>query len=336
MAQTIKNVDAILPNRIKTVTNKLEQLKKMTDVVADTGEIEAIRLYKPVDATTNPSLLYKAAQMPQYENLVSDSLQAAKNVAGSKAQISAACDHLAVSIGREILKLIPGRISTEVDARLSFDTKASIDKAHHLIDLYQQGGIDKSRVLIKLASTWEGIRAAEILEKEGINCNLTLLFGFNQAAACANAGVFLISPFVGRILDWYKNNTDKKDYSSEEDPGVISVRHIYNYYKQHDYKTVVMGASFRNIGEIEALAGCDRLTISPQLLQELSQDEGELKRRLSPDNQGDAIEKLNDTEANFRFAINDDAMVNDKLAEGIRNFVKDQVNLEKLLISRAK
>lgn len=336
MGQPIKNVDTILPNRITTVTNKLEQLKKMTDVVADTGEIEAIRLYKPVDATTNPSLLYKAAQMPQYENLVSESLQAAKNVSGSKAQISAACDHLAVSIGREILKLIPGRISTEVDARLSFDTKASIDKAHHLIDLYQQGGIDKSRVLIKLASTWEGIRAAEILEKEGINCNLTLLFGFNQAAACANAGVFLISPFVGRILDWYKNNTDKKDYTSEEDPGVISVRHIYNYYKQHDYKTVVMGASFRNIGEIEALAGCDRLTISPQLLQELSQDEGELKRRLSPDNQGDAIEKLNDTEANFRFAINDDAMVNDKLAEGIRNFVKDQVNLEKLLISRAK
>jgi len=262
------------------VTSKLEQLKKMTDVVADTGDIEAIRLYKPVDATTNPSLLYKAAQMPQYQELLSKSLAAAKGVQGSAEQISAACDHLAVAIGTEILKLVPGRISTEVDARLSFDTKASIDKARHLIDLYQQSGIDKSRVLIKLASTWEGIRAAEILEKEGINCNLTLLFGFNQASACADAGVFLISPFVGRILDWYKANTDKKEYTPEEDPGVVSVRRIYNYYKQHGYKTVVMGASFRNTGEIEALAGCDRLTISPQLLQELDKDSGELKRAL--------------------------------------------------------
>jgi transaldolase len=318
------------------VTSKLEQLKQFTDVVADTGDIEAIRLYKPLDATTNPSLLYKAAQMPQYQDLLTKSLAAAKNVQGSAEQISAACDHLAVAIGLEILKIVPGRISTEVDARLSFDTQASIRKAHQLIELYQQGGVDKSRVLIKLASTWEGIRAAEVLEKEGINCNLTLLFGFNQASACADAGAFLISPFVGRILDWYKANTDKKEYTSEEDPGVVSVRHIYNYYKQHGYKTVVMGASFRNLGEIEALAGCDRLTISPQLLQELENDTGTLERRLSPNTTGDAIAKHSDTEASFRLGINNDAMANDKLADGIRNFVKDQINLENLLKSRAQ
>jgi transaldolase len=315
------------------VASKLEQLKQYTDVVADTGDIEAMRLYKPLDATTNPSLVYKAAQMPQYKDLLTSSIAASKHLTNSTEQISAACDHLAVGIGMEILKIIPGKISTEVDARLSYDTKASIVKAHQLIDLYAKGGIDKSRVLIKLASTWEGIRAAEVLEKEGINCNLTLLFGFNQAAACADAGVFLISPFVGRILDWYKANTDKKEYTSEEDPGVISVRHIYNYYKQQGYKTVVMGASFRNIGEIEALAGCDRLTISPQLLQELDQDQGELKRVLSPTNTGEKIAKLTDTEASFRFAMNMDAMANDKLAEGIRGFVKDQQALEKLLKS---
>lgn len=317
------------------MTSKLEQLKQFTDVVADTGDIEAIRLYKPLDATTNPSLVYKAAQMAQYHDLVASSIASAKAITNSAEQLSAACDHLAVGIGKEILKIVPGRISTEVDARLSFDTKASIAKAHQLIDLYAQGGVDKSRVLIKLASTWEGIRAAEVLEKEGINCNLTLLFGFNQAAACADAGVFLISPFVGRILDWYKANTDKKEYTAEEDPGVVSVRHIYNYYKQNDYKTVVMGASFRNIGEIEALAGCDRLTISPQLLQELEQDKGELKRVLSADNTGAAIAKSLETEASFRFGLNQDAMATEKLAEGIRGFVKDQINLENLLKSRA-
>lgn len=318
------------------MTSKLEQLKKITDVVADTGDIEAIRLYKPLDATTNPSLVYKAAQMPQYQDLLGSAINATKAITNSSEQLSAACDHLAVGIGLEILKIVPGRISTEVDARLSFDTKASIAKAHQLIDLYQKGGVDKSRVLIKLASTWEGIRAAEVLEKEGINCNLTLLFGFNQAAACADAGVFLISPFVGRILDWYKANTDKKEYTSEEDPGVVSVRRIYNYYKQHGYKTVVMGASFRNLGEIEALAGCDRLTISPQLLQELEQDKGELKRVLSPSNTGDAIAKLVETETSFRFGVNQDAMATEKLAEGIRGFVKDQINLENLLKSRAQ
>jgi len=318
------------------VTSKLEQLKQFTDVVADTGDIEAIRLYKPMDATTNPSLVYKAAQMPQYQDLLTASINASKSIANSAQQLSAACDHLAVGIGLEILKIVPGRISTEVDARLSFDTKASIAKAHELISLYEKGGVDKSRVLIKLASTWEGIRAAEVLEKEGINCNLTLLFGFNQAAACADAGVFLISPFVGRILDWYKANTDKKEYTAEEDPGVVSVRHIYNYYKQNDYNTVVMGASFRNLGEIEALAGCDRLTISPQLLQELDQDKTELKRVLSPDNTGAAIAKRLETEASFRFGVNQDAMATEKLAEGIRGFVKDQINLENLLKTRAQ
>lgn len=318
------------------MTSKLEQLKQFTDVVADTGDIEAIRLYKPLDATTNPSLVYKAAQMPQYESLLTSSIAANKGITNSAEQLSAVCDHLAVGIGLEILKIVPGRISTEVDARLSFDTKASIAKAHQLISLYEKGGVDKSRVLIKLASTWEGIRAAEVLEKEGINCNLTLLFGFNQAAACADAGAFLISPFVGRILDWYKANTDKKEYTAEEDPGVVSVRQIYNYYKQNSYKTVVMGASFRNLGEIEALAGCDRLTISPQLLQELDQDKGELKRVLSPNNSGEKIAKQIETEASFRFGINQDAMATEKLAEGIRGFVKDQINLENLIKARAQ
>lgn len=318
------------------MTSKLEQLKQFTDVVADTGDIEAIRLYKPLDATTNPSLVYKAAQMPQYQDLVAASIAATKSITNSAEQLSAACDNLAVGIGLEILKIVPGRISTEVDARLSFDTNASIAKAHQLIDLYAKGGADKSRVLIKLASTWEGIRAAEVLEKEGINCNLTLLFGFNQAAACADAGAFLISPFVGRILDWYKANTDKKDYTAEEDPGVISVRRIYNYYKQNGYNTVVMGASFRNLGEIEALAGCDRLTISPNLLQELDQDQGKLERVLSPSNSGDSIAKLIDTESSFRFGMNQDAMATDKLGEGIRGFVKDQINLENLLKAQSK
>lgn len=318
------------------MTSKLEQLKQFTDVVADTGDIEAIRLYKPLDATTNPSLVYKAAQMPQYQDLLTSSINAAKSITNSAEQLSAASDNLAVGLGLEILKLVPGRISTEVDARLSFDTKASIAKAHHLIDLYAKGGADKSRVLIKLASTWEGIRAAEVLEKEGINTNLTLLFGFAQAAACADAGVFLISPFVGRILDWYKANTDKKEYSAFEDPGVLSVHRIYNYYKQNDYKTVVMGASFRNLGEIEALAGCDRLTISPNLLQELEQDQGKLERVLSPSNTGEKIAKVIETEPSFRFAQNQDQMANDKLAEGIRGFVKDQISLEKLLKERAQ
>ncbi len=308
------------------MSNKLEQLKTYSDVVADTGDIEAIRRYKPLDATTNPSLLYKAAQMPQYAALVKDAL-------GSTRSLADACDKISVAIGCEILKIVPGRVSTEVDARLSFDTQASIAKAHHLIELYEAAGIRKERVLIKVASTWEGIRAAEQLEKAGINCNLTLLFNFSQAAACADAGVFLISPFVGRILDWFKANTEKKEYAPLEDPGVQSVTKIYNYYKQHGYKTVVMGASFRNTGEIEALAGCDRLTISPQLLGELEADQGKLERVLVPGKSTAAIERLGESETQFRFSMNEDAMATEKLAQGIRGFVADQISLEKYLSS---
>ena len=310
------------------MSNKLEQLKQYSDVVADTGDIEAIKRYQPLDATTNPSLLYKAAQMEQYAGLVSTAIAGTDNIAD-------ACDHLAVAIGKEILNVVPGRVSTEVDARLSFNTQASVEKAKKLIGLYEQAGFGKDRILIKLASTWEGIRAAEILEKEGINCNLTLLFSFSQAAACADAGAFLISPFVGRILDWYKANTDVKEYAPFDDPGVISVTRIYNYYKQHGYNTVVMGASFRNTGELEALAGCDRLTISPALLGELEADNSVLERALSPDNTGDAMAKTVESEPEFRFSMNEDAMATEKLAEGIRNFVKDQVNLEQFLASKA-
>jgi transaldolase len=314
------------------MTNKLEQLKQMTDVVADTGDIEAIARFKPLDATTNPSLLLKAAQLPQYGELVSNAKQWALQQGGTDAEQLANCsDKMAVSIGCEILNIIPGRISTEVDSRLSFDTAATLVKARRLIELYQQQGIDKKRVLIKIASTWEGIRAAEILEKEGINCNLTLLFGFSQAAACADAGVFLISPFVGRILDWYKANSQQTEYSAEHDPGVISVSRIYNFYKQHDYQTVVMGASFRNLGEIEQLAGCDRLTISPPLLEQLAADNNPLERQLSPGASIATIDKPDNSESSFRWAMNEDAMATEKLAEGIRNFTIDQIKLEVLL-----
>ena len=314
------------------MSNKLDQLKSMTDVVADTGDIEAIERFTPMDATTNPSLLLKAAQLPQYANLVNESKIWAQQQGGSEEQQLANCsDKLAVAIGCEILKIIPGKISTEVDSRLSFDTAATIEKARKLIGLYADADIEASRVLIKIAATWEGIKAAEVLEKEGINCNLTLLFGFAQAAACAEAGVFLISPFVGRILDWYKMNTDKKDYAAEEDPGVLSVSRIYNFYKQHGYQTVVMGASFRNLGEIEQLAGCDRLTISPGLLEELANDNGALECQLSADNAGTAIAKPDNTEQAFRWAMNEDAMATEKLAEGIRNFTIDQIKLEQLL-----
>ena len=314
------------------MSNKLEQLKKMTAVVADTGDIDAIKRFHPLDATTNPSLLLKASTLPAYQSLVTDAKAWASQQAGSNAeQLSACVDKLAVAIGSEIARIIPGRISTEVDARLSFDTPAMIDKAHRLIGLYEQNGIDRSRVLIKIASTWEGIHAAEVLEKENINCNLTLLFGFAQAVACADAGVTLISPFVGRILDWYLKSTGRSSYAAEEDPGVVSVTRIYNYYKQHGYQTIVMGASFRNTGEIEQLAGCDRLTISPQLLHELHEDRGELTRKLDPDNTGVAIPASHFTEAGFRLAMNEDAMATEKLAEGIRKFAEDQVTLEEQL-----
>jgi len=312
--------------------NKLEQLKQFTDVVADTGDIEAIARFKPLDATTNPSLLLKAAQLPGYHNLLTEAQQWAAAQSGSEAERLAACvDKLAVAIGCEILKLIPGRVSTEVDARLSFDTRACIEKARRLIDLYGKAGVGPERVLIKVASTWEGIRAAEVLEKEGIHCNLTLLFNFTQAAACADAGVTLISPFVGRILDWFLAHSGRSSYPAAEDPGVLSVTRIYNYYKQHGYSTIVMGASFRNTGEVEQLAGCDRLTISPQLLQELEQDQGVLIRKLSPELPGAPIAPHHDNESSFRFGLNADAMATEKLAEGIRKFAEDQHTLEQQL-----
>ena len=264
--------------------NKLDQLKAITDVVADTGDIEEIKRFAPLDATTNPSLLLKAAALPHYAALLDQARDWANAQGGSDAQqLANCCDRFAVDVGSEILAIIPGRISTEVDARLSFNSDATIERARKLIGMYEQAGIGRERILIKTASTWEGIRAAQQLEKDGINCNLTLLFGFSQAAACADAGVFLISPFVGRILDWYKANTDLVIAQPQDDPGVQSVARIYNYYKQHGYQTVVMGASFRNTGEIEALAGCDRLTISPALMEELSNDNGNLPRQLSPD-----------------------------------------------------
>jgi len=311
----------------------LEQLKTMTTIVADTGDVEAIKAVKPYDATTNPSLLLKASQLPQYAPLIDAAIAYAKAQGGSKEQqIDNAADKLAVLIGMEIVKEVPGRISTEVDARLSFNIDAMVAKGRKIIKLYQEAGVDKSRVLIKLASTWEGIKAGEILEKEGINCNLTLLFGFGQARACAEAGVFLISPFVGRILDWYKAKTGET-YTSETDPGVLSVRKIYAYYKEHGYKTVVMGASFRNIGEVTALAGCDRLTIAPNLLQELEATEGSLTRVLV-DGGAKTAAPAKLTEAEFRFALNEDAMATEKLAEGIRGFVVDQNKLEAALSAK--
>ncbi len=307
------------------MTSKLEQLKQFTTVVADTGDIDAISRLKPVDATTNPSLLLKAAAMPGYADLLDQAIR------GSKGNVDLACDTFAVAVGSGILKAIPGRISTEVDARLSFDEPALLAKARKLIELYDQAGVGRDRVLIKLASTWEGIRAAEVLEKEGIQTNLTLLFSFAQAAACADAGVFLISPFVGRIYDWYKKSTGQ-EYVGAEDPGVQSVTRIYNYYKANGYDTVVMGASFRNIGQIEQLAGCDRLTISPELLQKLSDDQGSLERQLKPGATGEPRLTLN--ESQFRWASNEDAMATEKLAEGIRLFARDQEKLEALLSAK--
>jgi transaldolase len=315
------------------MANLLDQLKSMTTIVADTGDVEAIKSVKPVDATTNPSLVLKASQLPQYAPLIETAIAYAKAQGGTKeAQIDNAADKLAVLIGTEITKVVPGRISTEVDARLSFNLDAMVAKGRKLIQLYADSGVDKSRVLIKLASTWEGIKAGEILEKEGIQCNLTLLFGFGQARACAEAGVFLISPFVGRILDWYKAKTGET-YTQETDPGVVSVRAIYAYYKAHGYKTVVMGASFRNVGELIALAGCDRLTVSPNLLQDLAATEGTLTRVLT-DGGKTSTAPAKMTEAEFRFELNQDAMATEKLAEGIRGFVADQIKLEVALAAK--
>ncbi|MBT2373318.1 transaldolase [Pseudomonas fluorescens] len=307
------------------MTSKLEQLKQITTVVADTGDFEAIARVKPVDATTNPSLLLKAASIPAYAKLLDEC------VADCNGDVGLASDRFAVAVGQEILKVVPGRISTEVDARLSFDTDAVLKRAHRLIDLYEKAGIGRDRVLIKIASTWEGIRAAETLEKEGIQTNLTLLFSFAQAVACAEAGVFLISPFVGRIYDWYKK-ANGNDYAGADDPGVQSVTRIYNYYKANGYKTVVMGASFRNLSQIEQLAGCDRLTISPDLLEKLAADNGKLERKLAPGQAGEA--RVHMTEAQFRWESNEDAMATEKLAEGIRQFARDQEKLEALLTAK--
>lgn len=308
------------------MTSKLDQLKQFTTVVADTGDLDAIARLKPVDATTNPSLLLKAAALPRYADLLDQA------VAGSAGDLGLACDRFGVAVGQEILKVIPGRISTEVDARLSFDTEATLRRAERLVELYDKAGIGRERVLIKIASTWEGIRAAERLERRGIQTNLTLLFNFAQAVACAEAGVFLISPFVGRIYDWYKK-AEGRDYAGAEDPGVQSVSRIYRYYKAHGYETVVMGASFRNLGQIEALAGCDRLTISPDLLQKLAEDDGQLVRQLSAEGAAEPRQTLD--QPAFRWQFNEDAMATEKLAEGIRLFARDQEKLEALLKARA-
>ena len=316
------------------MTTQLDSLRSMTVVVADTGDIDAIKKYQPQDATTNPSLILSASALPQYTPLIDEAIAYAKAQSADKAQqLIDAEDKLAVNIGLEILKIVPGRISTEVDARLSYDTQATVEKARKLIALYNAAGLSNDRILIKIASTWQGIRAAEILEKEGINCNLTLLFSEAQARACAEAGVYLISPFVGRILDWYKANTDKKEYAPAEDPGVISVTKIYNYYKEYGYKTVVMGASFRNVGEIIELAGCDRLTIAPALLKELQENSTALVRKL--DYKGEVKAKPQPlTEAEFYWQHNSDAMAVEKLAEGIRKFAVDQEKLEAMLSAK--
>ncbi|KZZ79826.1 transaldolase, partial [Oleiphilus sp. HI0133] len=300
-------------------------------VVADTGDLQAIKQWKPEDATTNPSLLLKAAALDEYQPLIADAKKyGARHDVDSQEQLDLACDYLACSIGKEILGHIPGKISTEVDARLSFSTDETVNRALRLIDLYDSKNVATERVLIKIASTWEGIQAAKILQQKGINCNLTLLFDFAQAQAAADAGAFLISPFVGRILDWYKNDSGITDYPANEDPGVLSVQQIYRHYKASGYDTIVMGASFRNTGEIEELAGCDRLTISPQLLEELSRDEGDLQRKLFADSPKNGDVKAL-SESAFRWDMNESAMATEKLADGIRNFAADQIKLEKLL-----
>jgi transaldolase len=314
--------------------SKLDQLRAMTVVVADTGDIEAVRRLKPQDCTTNPTLLLKAAETPAYAGLVEEVLTWGRKQGGAReAVVAAVCDRLAVSFGSELARIIPGRVSTEVDADLSFDTEASVARARSIIAAYGECGVSRERILIKIASTWEGIRAAEVLQRDGIDCNLTLLFSLVQAAACADAGVFLISPFVGRILDWHVK-AGGGPYTPDTDPGVQSVRRIYAYYKAHGIKTVVMGASFRNAGEIEALAGCDRLTISPALLDELAKAQGPLPRRLDPDAIGDAPPRMRLDEKTFRFDLNEDAMATEKLAEGIRQFVRDLRALRALIAAR--
>ncbi len=314
--------------------NQLDALKQFTTVVADSGDIESIRNYHPEDATTNPSLILKASALDAYKHLITDAIDYAKKQGGSKeTQIINASDKVAINLGMEILKSIPGRVSTEVDARLSYDRGMCVTKAEKLIRMYEENGIDRSRVLIKLASTWEGIKAAEELEKNGIHCNLTLLFSFAQARACAEAGVFLVSPFVGRIYDWYNSREPLEPYKVDEDPGVKSVRNIYKYYKEHRYHTIIMGASFRKTEQILALAGCDRLTIAPNLLKELQSSNQPLERKLTP-----SVDAFNQptplTEAEFRWLHNQDPMAVDKLSDGIRQFAVDQQKLEDVLAAR--
>lgn len=319
---------------LRIMASKLEQLRAMTVVVADTGDIEAVGRLKPEDCTTNPTLILKAVESAAGQPFLEEAVQWGRKQGGSgSATVDAVCDRLAVAFGAELSRVVPGRVSTEVNADLSFDTAATVAKAREIIAAYQALGIGRERILIKIASTWEGIRAAEILQKEGIDCNLTLLFSLAQAAACADAGAFLISPFVGRILDWYVKNGGGP-YQAENDPGVLSVRNIYAYYKAYDVKTVVMGASFRNSGEIEELAGCDRLTISPALIDELSAASGTLERKLSPAIASEAPPRMKLDEKAFRFALNEDAMATEKLAEGIRGFVKDLRSLRKLVGER--
>ncbi|MDD4776964.1 MAG: transaldolase [Fermentimonas sp.] len=316
--------------------NLLEQLKKYTKVVADTGDFESIEAYKPVDATTNPSLIFAASQNPKYTSLINDAIEYGKKQSSIKQmQLSNAMDKLAVNFGLKILEIVPGRVSTEVDARLSFDSEGSVNKACELITLYEEYGIPRERILIKLASTWEGIKAAEILEKKGIHCNLTLLFSFTQAVACAEANVRLISPFVGRILDWHKKERGVEEIAPQEDPGVLSVKNIYNYYKKFDYRTQVMGASFRNIGEITELVGCELLTITPKLLKELEESEGHLEQKLTEKTAKESDhEKISLDEKQFRWEMNEDAMATEKLAEGIRNFTIDLFKLENQIFKK--
>jgi len=320
------------------MANLLDQLAAMTVVVADTGDIDAIRQFTPRDATTNPSLILAAAQIPAYQNLIDISLRQSRDVCGAEAPaeevVREALDEICVTFGTEILKIVPGRVSTEVDARLSFNTEATITKARKLIGLYRQAGISRDRVLIKIASTWEGIKAAEVLEKEGIHCNLTLLFSFAQAVAAAEAGVTLISPFVGRILDWYKKSTGRDSYPGHEDPGVVSVTQIFNYFKTYGYKTEVMGASFRNLDEIIELAGCDLLTISPKLLDQLRNTQGELTRKLNTFDPGPTEAQIHLDQASFAAMMTKDPMATEKLQEGITGFTRAIETLEAQLAHR--
>jgi transaldolase len=316
----------------------LEQLSEMTVVVADTGDLEAIKKFTPRDATTNPSLILAAAQIPAYQSLIDEALRSSRKLIGENAPVEEvvreALDEISVIFGKEILKIVPRRVSTEVDARLSYDTEATIEKGRKLIRLYNDAGISNDRVLIKIASTWEGIKAAEVLEKEGIHCNLTLLFGFGQAVACAEAGVTLISPFVGRILDWYKAETGRDSYPGAEDPGVLSVTKIFNYYKSFGYKTEVMGASFRNLDEIVELAGCDLLTISPKLLDQLRETNQPLARKLDASNQVGGAQKVELDHEGFDALMAEDRMATDKLGEGIKGFSKAIETLEQQLAHR--